>query len=115
MENLLITQLSEPQVRRIIKEEITGALSRYLTEQKANKQPEYMTINKLSKYINSSVSAIYAKVHRREIPYIKRGKRLLFNVEDIDKWLKGGRIKTTKEIINEASEFVAKKNYPIYK
>jgi excisionase family DNA binding protein len=111
MENLLIAQLSESQVRKIIKEEITGALSSYMTGTSENNRPEYLTIDQLSEYINSSVSAIYGKVHRREIPYIKRGKRLLFNLGDIDKWLKDGRVKTTKEIIDGANEFLAKTNH----
>ena len=48
----------------------------------------YLNVEALSNYIGLSKSSIYKKVMRREIPFIKATGSLLFNQEDIDRWLK---------------------------
>jgi excisionase family DNA binding protein len=49
---------------------------------------EYLTIFELSKYIKRSAGAIRNLVLRRKIPYRKVGGRLLFDKDEIDKWIK---------------------------
>lgn len=45
-----------------------------------------------------SRSTIYKKVASGEIPHSKNGKRLIFDLHEIDEWLVSNKIKTTKEI-----------------
>ena len=49
-----------------------------------------------------SKPTFYGYVHRQEIPYHKRGRKLIFLKSEIDQWLKGGRRKTIEEIEEEA-------------
>lgn len=106
MEKLVITQLSEPQVRKIVREEVKQVVSQCLNEQKEKEKPTYLTVEQLADYLNTTVSAIYGKVYRKEVPHIKRGKRLLFCINDIDAWLKSGTVKTRAAIKQEAKSFV---------
>lgn len=62
---------------------------------------DLLTVDQTSKLVKLSVSTIYSKVSRKEIPAFKRGKRLYFNRDEIMDWIKSGKIKTIAEIRNE--------------
>jgi len=57
-----------------------------------------ISIQQASALINLSISTIYGKVCRREIPVSKQGKRLYFNKMELLEWIKAGRKKTLAEI-----------------
>lgn len=59
----------------------------------------------LIKYKNycMEVQIIYGLVSNREIPHLKKGKRLYFLRSDIDTRLSPGRRKTVKEISEEVN------------
>jgi excisionase family DNA binding protein len=59
-------------------------------------EKKYLNIDELSSYIFKSKSWIYKKVGTNEIPSIKLGNRLLFEITEIDRWVKNDY--TTKEI-----------------
>lgn len=50
-------------------------------------QERYMALSTASVYVHLSPKTLYSKVCRREIPFVKAGGRLLFNREEIDKWV----------------------------
>jgi excisionase family DNA binding protein len=47
----------------------------------------YMPLSAVSVYVHLSEKTLYSKVCKREIPYVKAGGRLLFDKEEIDKWI----------------------------
>jgi excisionase family DNA binding protein len=57
-----------------------------------------ISIQQAATLINLSISTIYGKVCRREIPVSKRGKRLYFNKTELLEWIKAGKRKTLAEI-----------------
>lgn len=53
----------------------------------------FLSKRELSSYLNISIYTIDAWVsEKREIPHIKMGRRVLFDMTDIDKWLKDNKI-----------------------
>ncbi|MDP3682178.1 MAG: helix-turn-helix domain-containing protein [Flavobacterium sp.] len=62
---------------------------------------EILNIQEASKLLNLSVSTIYSKVCKREIPVNKQGKRIYFYRHELMKWIKSGRVKTYLEIKND--------------
>lgn len=60
-----------------------------------------LTVDQTSKLTKLSISTIYSKVSRKEIPAFKIGKRLYFSKAEIIAWIKSGKIKTIAEIRNE--------------
>lgn len=58
------------------------------------------SIKQASIFLNLSVSTIYGKVCRREIPVSKQGKRLYFDKSELLDWIKAGRKKTLAEVAN---------------
>lgn len=61
-------------------------------------QEQFLTVDETAKFLNLSVPTIYSKVGKREIPYMKRGKRLYFARKDLETYLQGGRVKTVREL-----------------
>jgi len=59
---------------------------------------DLLTIAETSELVKLSVSTIYSKVSRREIPASKVGKRLYFCRSEIMAWIKSGKRKTIPEI-----------------
>jgi len=78
-----------------------------------NKEPlkkekeDFMLIKQAAEYLSLSVPTVYGLVHRNEIPYYKRGKRLYFLEKDLEVWLKTSRKMTIFEIRNEADQKLA--------
>jgi excisionase family DNA binding protein len=60
----------------------------------------YLSVGELSDYIKLSKSTIYKKTSSRLIPFMKSGKKLLFDKEAIDEWLKQYNQETERELQN---------------
>lgn len=64
---------------------------------------ELLTVSEAAQLLNLSVSTLYSKVSRSEIPVCKRGNRLYFDRVEILKWVRAGRAKTVEEIRKEVA------------
>jgi excisionase family DNA binding protein len=53
-----------------------------------------------------TVPTVYGLVHRKKIPYIKFGKKLMFEKAVIHSWLKNFRRKTLYEIQEDCKNIV---------
>lgn len=51
-----------------------------------NKQ--FFTIEQLSEYLSLSTSNLYKKVANNEIPYHKIGSRTIFDIDEINTWVR---------------------------
>lgn len=67
------------------------------------KTDEWFDLEKLIEYLpdHPAKQTVYGMVSRREIPFGKRGKRLIFSKKDVDLFLAQSRRKTVIEIRNE--------------
>ena len=54
------------------------------------KEKKYMDLDMLINYIPLTKSTVYSKVSRKEIPFKKIGKKLVFDKDDIDLWVDNG-------------------------
>ena len=68
---------------------------------------QYLTVEEAAEFLSLSIPTIYSKVSKRELPYMKRGKRLYFSREDLESYLEDGRVKTIKEVEREADRFLS--------
>lgn len=74
----------------------------------SNSVGELLTINEAALYLSLSVPTIYTKVSKREIPFMKRGKRLYFSKPELLAYLNEGRCETKAEIDNNFGQYVIK-------
>jgi excisionase family DNA binding protein len=110
MENIVFTQLSIPEVRQLLREELQGFFSEFPGSPKAEPAPdELLTPAEAAKLLHLSKQTIYAKVSAREIPFSKQGKRLYFSKAELTEWVKAGRRQTGAEKAAAANEFLKPK------
>ena len=102
MDNLILSPISIGEMRKLIREELQATMSLAPVNRNNQTSDEYLTIEETAKYINMAVSSVYGFVHFKRIPYIKRGKRLIFEKSKIDEWLQAGRKLTADEIKESA-------------
>lgn len=73
-------------------------------DQSTTPEKDLMTIKEASAFLTISVPTIYSKVSRKELPYMKQGKRLYFSKTELMTYLKKGRNATNAEVIENAHE-----------
>jgi len=56
------------------------------------------TIEEASEYLRVPKNSIYKYTSKRKIPFLKFGKRILFDKHEIDEWLEQYSRKTVEEI-----------------
>lgn len=50
--------------------------------------PHYLTLPEVASMLRCRPSTIYQLVHKKRIPFRKRGRQLLFEAREIDEWTK---------------------------
>tara|TARA_R110002096_G_scaffold279416_2_gene473603 strand:- start:2831 stop:3178 length:348 start_codon:yes stop_codon:yes gene_type:complete len=77
-------------------------------EQQPTETPEqFLNIQEAAKFLNLSVPTMYSKVSKRELPCMKRGKRLYFSSTELTNYIKSGRKKSNTEIDREAKAYLS--------
>lgn len=79
------------------------------TKEKESSIEQLLTIEQAAEFLNLAVPTLYTKVHKREIPFMKRSKRLYFSKDELTDYLKAGRKKTVSEITSEAEQYLIKR------
>lgn len=64
-------------------------------------QDKLFSIKEASIFLNLASQTLYGFTSKREIPFLKRGKKLYFRKSELEKWLLEGRRKSKEEILNE--------------
>ena len=65
---------------------------------------EVFNLTQATEYVSLSKSAIYKKTSKRNIPHLKKGKKLYFKRSELDEWLTENKISTHAEIEKEADK-----------
>ncbi len=94
-EMINITTGKQPSITPFLNHNILGAANSEssIHDEIASK---YLNLETACKYLNISKPTMYGYTSRKEIPFIKRMKKLIFKKEDLDQWLESGR-KITRE------------------
>jgi len=87
-------------------------IERLLLNKSNEKQPEaeqLLTVQQVAEMLGLTVPTLYGFTQRNEIPFNKKGKRLIFLKQEIIDWVKEGRRKTVKEIAENREQYLIKK------
>jgi excisionase family DNA binding protein len=102
MEPFGFDQLPEA-VRKLI-EKVDGLETLILNLQPQNEdQHKMLNIQEAAAYLNMTVAALYSLVSRRDIPVNKPGKRLYFDKNELNEWIRSGKKKTAVAIEKEST------------
>jgi excisionase family DNA binding protein len=72
-------------------------------------EKEIMTIDEAADLLCLAKPTLYGLTSTRKLPHFKKGKRLYFIKADLVKWIQEGKVKTMKEIENDATNYLHKK------
>ena len=98
MNNVILTQLSLEELRQMLREEVNVLLLQMTNSVPDSSYKELLTLAEASLYLKLARATVYNLVHRREIPYMKRGKRLYFAKDELHAWVAEGRKSTQREL-----------------
>ena len=79
-----------------------------LPAKSTDQDEQFLNIQQAAELLHLSVPTMYSKVHRNELPYMKRGKRLYFNKSELQAYIKEGRKLTNEELKEQAHEYIKK-------
>ncbi len=54
--------------------------------------PRYLNLPAAAEYMGLTTSALRSKVARRDIPFIKDGRAVRFDVRDLDAWMHARKV-----------------------
>lgn len=90
-------------------ENIERLLTQKNEQHQAKQTEQLLTIHEAAKFLNLAVPTLYSKVSKRELPVMKRSKRLYFSNIELMQYLKHGRKKSNSDIEEEAMEYLKKR------
>jgi len=70
---------------------------------------EILTISEAAEFLRISIPALRAKIHRKQLPYIKSGRRIFFLKSSLLDWLKSQEVPSMVQIQEQASEHIEKR------
>ena len=65
------------------------------TESTTLNAKRYLNRREVAEYLDSTQGTIAVKTSKRQIPHLKVGARVLYDVEEIDRWLAARRVPVT--------------------
>lgn len=97
MEHLIITAKTDLEI--LIQKIVRSEIERFANEKKqpTKETPEFLTIQEACKLLNLAKPTIYGHVSKRNLPHIKRGKKLMFKRESLIAWLEQGNRRALPE------------------
>ena len=52
----------------------------------------YLTVGQAAEYLSVTEAALRAMIRRRDIPFIRMGRRIRFDVNVLDRWMRNQQI-----------------------
>lgn len=87
------------------KEAIVRGLVNPVKPEKESKG-KYGTVKWLANLLDKKVQTIYGYVRRNEVPYLKQGKSVLFDKEEIYQFIEKGKIHTSGQVKADALKYL---------
>lgn len=113
MEQLVLIKISPEELKKVIADSVQEAIQIFFKSKTnySGNYPETQSVNldMICKMYDWKKPTVYGWVHDRSIPHSKVGKRLYFNIDDIEEWISKGRRKTISEIESEAGNYLIKR------
>ncbi len=113
MEQSILIRISPEELKKLISDSVQEGIHILLksNSNRFGEFPETQSVNldTICKMYGWKKPTVYGWVHDRLIPHSKAGKRLYFNIADIEEWIAKGRRKTISEIEAEACSYLLRR------
>jgi len=115
MENLVFTQLSIPEVRQLLRQELELFFAEYPLPTFQPESDQIGGIELAQEITGLARPTLYGLVAQSKIPCMKQGKKLYFSKRELTEWIKQGRRKTVTDIEAEADSYLSNKEKRAHK
>lgn len=105
MNTSFLTSLSEQELKAFLKSAIRDILQEQLYLEKP-KLPDILNIGEAAAFLKLRINTLYEKTSRKLIPHFKKGNKLYFNREELEDWIRTGKVKTIQELGDTAATFL---------
>lgn len=96
MNNIIV--ISKSELVEIIQETLRTQVHNQIMPLQQN---EFLSISEAADFLKMAKQTLYGLTSTRQIPFIKKGKKVYFNKCEIIVWLNEGKMKTKSEILKE--------------
>lgn len=109
MGQAFLTSLNEEEFKLLLKQIIKEVLEE---RGGTDTTSEILDAEQAADFLNMALPTLYEKTCRKLIPHFKQGKKLYFKRSELQEWIQAGKVKTQKEIEQEAENYVfRRKNF----
>ena len=106
MNDIVLISITKTTLEEIIEQAVTKALEKCNTTPTQNeKQVVDLDGLLLARPHIGSQSTLYKKVSKGLIPHSKQGKKLYFDLNEIDAWLMEHKVKSTHQLKEELTKY----------
>jgi excisionase family DNA binding protein len=96
----IIVQFSEIEFREIVKSCVSEGLKENLLT-KPDESNKLFNVKETASFLNLAVQTVYGFTSNRNIPFIKKGKKLYFKKSDLLNWINEGKKESIQELTNK--------------
>jgi excisionase family DNA binding protein len=105
VEALIIT-LSREQLGEIISEAVEAGVQRVMARQAAatpaGEEDDLLDAEQAARLLRLKIRSVYNKTSQRELPFMKRGRKIYFSRRELLDWMTAGRTQTRAETLVRA-------------
>jgi excisionase family DNA binding protein len=99
MNQVIVT--SKDELENIILLSVRKVLGEQRNYNEAQDNDPMFSIKEACAFLNLAQQTLYGFTSKREIPFIKRGKKLYFRKSELNSWLLEGKKKSKSELLKE--------------
>ncbi|HXB40698.1 MAG TPA: helix-turn-helix domain-containing protein [Bacteroidia bacterium] len=98
MTKVIVT--TQDELESLIQSSVRKALNEQAVKPEASKI-EFLNLKEAAKFLNLAPQTIYGLTSKRDIPFLKRGKKLYFKKSELENWINEGKHQSIAEIKKE--------------
>lgn len=100
-----LTSLTEQEFKEFLKSAIKEIIGEDLKKLKSE-LPDILNIREAASFLKLKITTLYEKTSQKVIPHFKKGNKLYFNRNELEEWIKKGKVKTKTETEGEAATYL---------
>lgn len=99
----IIIEIDQEELKEIVEEAVRKVMQNFASPMNNNSDEEHLlTIDEACAFLKMKKATLYQKTHKREIPFVKKGKPLFFSRQDLIQWRLSGKKETIEESLIRA-------------
>lgn len=95
---------SKDELENLIQTSIRKVLGEQGKQNSNNEQDKIFSVKEAAAFLNLATQTLYGFTSKREIPFIKRGKKLYFRKSELESWLMEGKKRSKFQIEKSLKE-----------